>query len=263
MSSVSCIIVSYNNEPYLEKAVTSVLEQTHSVDEIIIADDASTDHSREIIQRLADKHSNIRPIYRECNLGPAANRDLAAKEAIGEYISFLDGDDWYYPEKIEKELAECISSPNTVSFSSVNLVRDDGTIIESWDMSKFPNDDVKQRLHWLVCRKRPIPTHMMLPKKLYLESGGFNPKYRLYEDWDFKIRLASLPSKWRHTGATGYAYRRGHESLSSINLFKVALGRYLILRKNKATIYQCLGFKGYIESLYRIFIRYKKKRKIL
>ena len=99
---ITVVITSFNNSTWLKECVESVAGQTMPVDEIIITDDASTDGSQDLIQSLAAIHPRIRPILRETNIGVAANRDLAVREARGELITTLDGDDYYYPEKIEK-----------------------------------------------------------------------------------------------------------------------------------------------------------------
>ena len=100
---ISCVIVSYNNGDLLENAVMSVVKQTRPLDEIIIADDASADGSQDLIDALSHAFPNINPIIRERNLGVSANRDLAMREAHGDFVTYLDGDDHFLPTKIEAE----------------------------------------------------------------------------------------------------------------------------------------------------------------
>lgn len=104
MSTISCIIVSYNNGLFLKEAILSVVNQTLPVNEIIVADDGSTDGSRDLITSLAHEYSQIKPIFREKNLGVSINRDLAIRAAQSNLITTLDGDDCYSPKKLSKNL---------------------------------------------------------------------------------------------------------------------------------------------------------------
>jgi len=245
MPDISCIIVSFNNSPYLIKAITSVLEQTLPVNEIIVADDGSTDDSRELIKSLAIQHNNIKPIFRENNLGAGQNRDLAIRSAKSEIITALDGDDWYYPNKIEKEYS-ALNKNNAVAFSDISLMLNDHEQLGFWDMRKFPGSETYKRLKWVALRTPPIPTHMMLSKKLYIESGGMKHNINLYEDWDFKIRLSGLPYMWVHSGVTGMAYRQTESGLSSAHYLKHLSTQIGVIKTNKNLLIKHFGKTGYL-----------------
>lgn len=92
MSKVSLIIPCHNHVKSLRRAVSYGLQQT-ALEEIIIVDDASTDHSYDEAQRLVDADSRIRVIQAEQNLGPGGARNLGVDAAVGEYVCFLDADD--------------------------------------------------------------------------------------------------------------------------------------------------------------------------
>ena len=91
---ISIIIPVYNAEPYLEKCLTSVLGQTHSEIEVILIDDCSTDNSVEIINAYANSDSRVRVFQNEKNSLIGVSRNLGIREAKGEYIWFVDADDW-------------------------------------------------------------------------------------------------------------------------------------------------------------------------
>lgn len=101
---VSIIIPTYNRENYICQAIESALAQTIEDIEIIVVDDGSTDGTKSKIKKYQDK---IRYIYTE-NSGCANARNIGLKEAAGQYISFLDSDDLYYPEKtaIQSEMLD-------------------------------------------------------------------------------------------------------------------------------------------------------------
>ena len=230
--NISCIIVNYNNSAYLERAVMSVLEQTLPPDEIIIADDASTDSSVEIINRLAAMYGYIRPILRKKNIGAAANRDLAVRAAKGKYIVTLDSDDWFSIDKIEKEYDAIKGSSNCIAISDLTLVDGDGKTIDVIKTGEFCSKTNKEQLRWLVSRKRGGPVQMMFPKQLFVDVGGLNHLQTLYEDWDFKIRAVNAGVKWVHSGVLGYYYWRAGEGLSSSGFIKHSRYKAKVLVRN-------------------------------
>lgn len=100
---VSVIIPSYKRAHLLEKAVKSVLEQTHSNLECIIVDDGSPDNTRQVSEDLMSRDSRVKYFYKE-NGGATSARNFGIKHARGEWIQFLDSDDWLHPEKIRFQL---------------------------------------------------------------------------------------------------------------------------------------------------------------
>jgi glycosyltransferase involved in cell wall biosynthesis len=98
---ITAVVNNYNYARYLHNAIGSVLRQTYANIELIVVDDGSTDHSREVIESFGDK---VRPIFTE-NGGQAHAVNLAAQAATGEYVAFLDSDDFWLPTKIEKMVA--------------------------------------------------------------------------------------------------------------------------------------------------------------
>ncbi len=104
MPLVTIIIPVYNTEKYLRKCLDSVVNQTFASRslEIIIINDASTDYSSEIINQYASMYKNIKVITKTHNEGLSCARNIGMKYAQGEYIFFLDSDDWIAEETIEK-----------------------------------------------------------------------------------------------------------------------------------------------------------------
>src|SRR5688572_25050384 len=98
-SLVSVIIPCYNHGHYLPVAIESVLQQTHSIVEIIVVDDGSTDNTKQVAQRYAQ----VKYIWQK-NQGLSASRNTGIKNCSGDRIIFLDADDWLYPDAIETNL---------------------------------------------------------------------------------------------------------------------------------------------------------------
>src|SRR4030042_5052103 len=102
MPTVSIIIPTYNRAHLVMRAINSVLDQSFQDFEIIIVDDASRDNTEKMVSGIRDKR--IFYIRHEKNRGGSAARNTGIKQARGEYIAFLDSDDEWLPEKLEKQL---------------------------------------------------------------------------------------------------------------------------------------------------------------
>ena len=98
--AVSVVVPAYNVENYIEQCVLSVLNQSYSCCELIIIDDGSTDGTPQILDKLADGNDSIRVIHKE-NAGVSAARNTGIDTAKGDYIVFIDGDDYLAPDFIE------------------------------------------------------------------------------------------------------------------------------------------------------------------
>ena len=113
---VSIIMPSYNTAPYIRATIQSVLDQTYQNWELIIVDDCSTDNTDEVVAFIKD--DRIRYFHNEKNSGAAVSRNSALREAKGRWIAFLDSDDLWMPEKLEKQIS--FMEKNGYSFSYTN-----------------------------------------------------------------------------------------------------------------------------------------------
>lgn len=102
---VSIITPNYNCARFISQTIESVLAQTYSDWEMLIVDDCSTDGSYEIALEYAAKDRRIKVIRNEKNSGAAVSRNKAIEVAQGEFVAFLDSDDLWIPEKLEKQIA--------------------------------------------------------------------------------------------------------------------------------------------------------------
>ena len=127
---VSICVITYNQDKYIERALDSVLMQQYPFTaEIIISDDCSTDNTKAIIARYANKYPGlIKPYYAETNLGMLKNWEKALKLCTGRYIALLEGDDfWNDPLKLQKQFNILKSNPGCViSFTNANVEHESG-----------------------------------------------------------------------------------------------------------------------------------------
>src|SRR5262245_58814803 len=107
MRTVSVIIPNYNYGRFLREALDSALNQTLPPLEVIVVDDGSTDESPEILESYGDR---IR-VIRQKNQGVGIARNTGAEAARGELLAFLDADDYWFPQKLEKQVEKINSDP--------------------------------------------------------------------------------------------------------------------------------------------------------
>jgi glycosyltransferase involved in cell wall biosynthesis len=126
-NKVSVIIPVYNVEHLLDKCVNSIVDQTHKNIEIVLVNDGSTDNSKIVCDKLAKKHDFIKVIHQE-NAGQSAARNTGLELVTGDYIMFVDSDDWIEPnmietllnylEKYNAEVVECDLAYTNLNYTS-------------------------------------------------------------------------------------------------------------------------------------------------
>ena len=121
---VSIVTPSYNIEQFIAETIRSVLAQTHKNFELIIVDDGSTDNTKKIVSSFNDKR--IIFIQNKKNRGAAYCRNLAISKATGDYIAFLDGDDLWVPNKLEKQLKFMRTNKCSFSCTDYELIDREG-----------------------------------------------------------------------------------------------------------------------------------------
>ena len=101
--TVSVVIPAYNYAHFVGEAIESVLAQTYEDFEVLVIDDGSTDNTREVVQAYVDKDNRVRYVYKD-NAGLSAARNTGIEIATGAYIAFLDADDLWTCEKLERTM---------------------------------------------------------------------------------------------------------------------------------------------------------------
>ncbi len=120
---VSIITPSYNTGAYIAETIKSVLAQTYTNWEMIIVDDCSTDNTDEVVTRFSD--SRIKYLKNKRNSGAAISRNYALREAKGKWIAFLDSDDLWLPEKLEKQISFMKENGYKFTFTDYRIVYPD------------------------------------------------------------------------------------------------------------------------------------------
>ena len=130
-NKVSVIIPVYNKEKYLKKSIESIISQSYKDWEIILVDDCSTDNSAQIISKYTAEYPNIIYHKQEKNGGAAVARNTALSLANGRFAAFLDADDEWWPDKLEKQL-EFMKGKNAVmSCTALECIDEEGKSLNS------------------------------------------------------------------------------------------------------------------------------------
>lgn len=126
-SHVSIIMPAYNMLSYIGESIESVQQQTHKDWELLVVDDGSTDGTVIKIQEYQTKDSRIRLIPLPVNQGVGISRNIGIKAAVGAYIAFVDADDLWMPEKLERQLKFMRQHNVAVSYSSYEVINHKGS----------------------------------------------------------------------------------------------------------------------------------------
>lgn len=180
---VDIIIPAYNQGHYLKASVESALRQTWSNLEVIIVDDGSTDNTATVAQSFADER--VTYIYQE-NAGLSAARNTGINHATGDYISFLDSDDLFFPNKISLLLNQFEEQPELGFCAGTAVLIDDvGEPIGKTYGLGMP----KKPAEWLLGNR--IHVGSVLVKREWINQVGlFDETLRACEDWDMWVRLS-------------------------------------------------------------------------
>ena len=203
---ISVVVPVYRVEQYLDRCISSIVEQTYPNLEILLVDDGSTDGSGEICDRWAARDSRIRVIHKQ-NAGAGAARNTALDKAAGELIAFVDSDDYLHPNMFSHlyslmkdgvDIAECeIGITETDELSM-----DDGTGAEI--LVCDTEEALRLHIQDEVFRQTP-------PNKLYRRAcvGDIRfPEGNLIDDEFFTYRVLGNARKLAHSSACMYAYRQ-------------------------------------------------------
>lgn len=206
MKKVSVIIPTYKVEKYIGAAVQSVLNQTYDNLELLIVDDGTPDRSVEICQQFTDARIKI---IRQQNRGLAGARNTGIRHAQGEYLAFLDGDDLWLPEMLEKNVAHLEKSPNVgVSFNRSGFIDEAGNNLGTYTMPQLTNIDVPCLLRGspigngsAAVFRREVFEAIRFEDNLYgtVENFYFDDRFRQSEDIECWLRIV-ITTPWKIEG---------------------------------------------------------------
>ena len=223
MNLVSIITPAFNSEKFITETIMSVLHQTYQDWEMIIVDDCSTDKTAEIIRSFQVKESRIIYLTNEINKGAAFSRNLALKNAKGKWIAFLDSDDVWHPEKLEKQIK--FMTENNYHFSYTNYSEIDKNSNEKGVILTGPKIITRHKMLaycWPGCLTVIYDAEFV--GLIQTIDIRINEEYALWINVSKKTDCYLLDENLAK-------YRRHSNSLSHQSYFKLIKWHYLMFRK--------------------------------
>jgi len=179
---VSVVIPTYNRYTLLKRAIESLLAQTYSVDEIIVVDDGSTDNTKDIQKDFPE----IIYIYQK-NSGVSCARNVGIQRAKNEWIAFLDSDDEWHKEKLEKQLAFHKQNPDILmSYTDEVWIRNGQRVKIPKKYKKIGEDVFCENLSYCNI----APSSALLHRSLFEKVGMFDENMEVCEDYELWLRIA-------------------------------------------------------------------------
>jgi glycosyltransferase involved in cell wall biosynthesis len=189
---VSTIIPVYNRPQMVKKAVESVLSQSYRPIEIILVDDGSTDETPKVLDQMALEQPDIIRVIHKENGGPGLAREAGRLAARGEFIQYLDSDDWLLPDKFKTQVQALREHPECgIAYGISRLVNEKGNILQE------PSKWTGRRYEYLfpaLLVDRWWHTHTPLYRRKVSDAAGPWPKQRP-EDWDLETRMGALETR--------------------------------------------------------------------
>jgi glycosyltransferase involved in cell wall biosynthesis len=212
--TISVVIPAYNAARFLPRCLESVFAQTLKPDEIIVVDDGSTDNTAALAAELGAKVITCR------NSGISAARNTGIRNASSDWIAFLDVDDVWEPDKLERQVA-CIQSDTVLVYTGIRCFDDYGG---RGVKSAIDPDSARKMLRYL----NPItPSTVIARREIFMRNGGFREDIRACEDWEMWVRMQKLGNfKALDYPLTGYYISPDSLSANPENMLQ-ALGRII------------------------------------
>ena len=194
---VSIIITTYNYGRFIERAIRSCIDQSMPKNryEIIVVDDASADNTSQILQNYSDE---VRIIRFDENKGLSAARNEGVKKAKGQYVIFLDADDYIHHDLIKIQ----------------SLYLEENHALDAVSIDYYLVDEKEHHKEWIQSAERPIACGIMFRKDLLIDIGLYDESFRAREEEDLRIRFLEKFSIYP-IPLPLYRYRRHENNLTN------------------------------------------------
>lgn len=211
-SVVSIIVPIYNKEPYIRKCVDSLLQQTYQRLEIVIINDGSTDSSDSIMQELAPTDERIH-YYSFVNGGVSMARNRGLERATGEYVLFIDADDYIDADYVERYIEAAEDANTDIVIGGITMLHADGNrqVLTPIMQGKMARKDFLTHMPEEQCRTRAglygfVPNKLIKRNVIELHSLRFCTTMKKWEDYDFYLSCYAVCDNFCTIPNAGYYY---------------------------------------------------------
>jgi glycosyltransferase involved in cell wall biosynthesis len=227
MAQVSVIITAYNSERFLAEAIESVLAQTFRDFEVLVVDDGSTDGTGHVVRRYG---ASVRYIRQE-NRGQSAARNNGIRAARGEFIAFLDADDLWLSDKLERQMRAFTSFPAAgLVTGGLIMVDGQGKALKKVALPPYPGREAL--LERITVRGMTVatPSCVMARRECFTRAGLFDEQMHAAEDRDLWLRITRL---YEAVFLPGFLIRyRIHDANIHRDIERVKRNQMIFLRKH-------------------------------
>ena len=224
---ITTIIPNYNRASTILSAVDSVLSQTYDKIEVIVVDDCSTDNSVEILDGIRDERLKV--IQLNDNKGACVARNVGVNNARGDYIAFLDSDDTWHKDKLEKQILFLKNS----EYDSVASAYNYHSLNGKCKIRPKENAQNQRLMPSFLAERNVVTTGTILAKKKCFNSIKFDERLSRYQDWDLALQLSKM-------------YKMGFQNVPLLEMYE---------QKNSIT-----NTTSYEKKYYSLCLIYKKHR---
>lgn len=214
---LSIIIPAYNAEKYVERCVKSIISQNYIDSEILIIDDGSTDNTLDISSSLSCKYADIRVLHKK-NGGVSSARNLGIDNARGEYIMFVDVDDYLLPNTLHKALRVAEENPDAdfCVFGFERIARSGQTSKSTPESKRYSRNETLKYIKNTDALLLGTPC-AKLYKRCFIESGDFkfDTKRKLFEDICFNLSCLSSCNSFVTSDICVYCYEVNNQSATA------------------------------------------------
>lgn len=232
---VSVVVPAYNREKTIERCIHSIRRQTMQPYEIILVDDGSTDKTVILAENM---HCQYLKILRQNHKGAQAARNLGILNAKGNYIAFLDSDDEWLPEMLEKEIQYLLNT------NGERAVYADGYNEKNGKRSLRKLQGYTGDLYnFLLLHEGPMFQSLLVKKEILIKVGLLDENVKAYQEWDTAIRIAK-EVKYAHIHTPLFVYHLHDGDTISKDEDVCINGYAYIIRKFRKEILKRHGIKA-------------------
>jgi glycosyltransferase involved in cell wall biosynthesis len=232
---VSVVLPAHNRERVLADAIGSVRQQTMSDWELIVVDDASDDGTAAIAEEFAREDARIQVRRHPINRGAQAARNTGIRVARGDWISFLDSDDEYFPYSLEDRIAAAAET-------KMDVVHSECIAVEHGDNERLFGIPPLNGNVYAALLERPGPAFpaLLVKRHLIMRLGGLDERIAAYQEWETSIRLARL-APFAYVSRPTFRYDRRTPRAISRSVRREAYGYRQVVDKHRLAIVRTLG----------------------
>lgn len=251
---ISIIVPVYNSAKYLDQCIQSILSQTYENFELLLVDDGSTDGSSDLCDIYASKDQRVKVFHKQ-NGGASAARNLGLCNANGEWIAFVDSDDWVHRDFLLKRYEAAIRTNSDVAYCDLELVYE--THREYCQAAELNMNESTQVNSWILSRKTYSPILLIKNEIFKANKLSYLEGLHFCEDFNLILKVLHFAKKVVRVPEALYYYNKSNENstMHKLHLYRDDLQEvYLDLIE---TFKKCGAYEKYEKMLSWCILEYK------